>query len=94
MSAVGCCRAEAAVSLRLLLEALGDHPSLAVAGSGGGRADQCWLSLEEWGGLLGAARQNSVQVQLPSPAVELRPILQGWLRHGGRARPVSFPACL
>eukprot|EP01050_Picozoa_sp_SAG11_P055621 SAG11_NODE_34069_length_274_cov_0.577143_1_plen_51_part_10 len=51
MSAVGRSRAEAAVSLRLLLEALGDHPSLAAAGSGGGRVDQCWLSLEEWGGL-------------------------------------------
>ena len=57
---------DAAASRRLLLAVIGPDAA-------------SWLSLDAWGGLLGAARQNSMCVQLSHPADELLPALREWV---------------
>ena len=66
-------KAEAAESLRLLRNAL------AVSA-----ADIEWLTLDAWGGLLGAARRNSICTELSHPLTELVPALHDWLEQSSK----------
>ena len=42
------------------------------------KTDLEWLTLDAWGGLLGASRRNAICVQLPHPLQEFVPALQEW----------------
>lgn len=63
-------REAAAESRRLLLAALGTEVANTLAQ---------WLTLEEWGGLLGAARRNALCIELAHPLADLCPALCEWL---------------
>lgn len=69
-------RAEAATSRELLLE---------VLASSSARDAARWLTLEAWGGLLGAARRNALCVQLAHPLRDFVPALAQW--HAYTATP-------
>lgn len=81
-----CVRREADVSRSLLLDALLVDASAAKA-----KAVREWLSLEEWGGLLGAARRNSICVCKSHPVDEFVAALQEWSAEqtAGSARAVD-----
>ena len=85
---------------RLLLKALvaGGNDAGAVAGE--------FLTLEAWGGILGASRRNSILVELSHPMRDLLPTLGSWAAaqpaggHGAKVRaflkrlPTPLPECL
>ena len=47
-------------------------------------ADIEWLTLDAWGGLLGAARRNSICTELSHPLTELVPALHDWLEQSSK----------
>ena len=68
-------REDASTSLRLLRTLLAADAAEAPS-SPAPRLE--WLTLEAWGGLLGAARRNAICVQLPHPLLEFVPALLDW----------------
>ena len=66
---------KASKSLSLLRAVLALH-------EGGSADDTAWLTLDKWGGLLGAARRNSICVELSHPLTEFVPALEEWIEKG------------
>ena len=71
-------RRDADASRKLLLALL--------AATGSKPADVAWLTLDAWGGLLGAARRNAICVQLSHPLSEFVPALSEWLGASASAK--------